>query len=151
MQIRNDEKYTPQLFDQQQRGCYCFQQRPQLVRESNGYRLVYESEGEIYYQNSATGNGNWLGLMRLSAGNGSNKFPSIAERSGKIHVVWQRKTGTNPYDILFRHYTGSAWETIRTVTGGISSSNDLLPELHSHNQQSSVLSYAVSGNNDPTW
>jgi hypothetical protein len=111
-----------------------------LVRESNGkYRLVYESEGEIYYQNSATGNGNWLGLMRLSAGNGSNKFPSIAERSGKIHVVWQRKTGTNPYDILFRHYTGSAWETIRTVTGGISSSNDLLPELHSHNQQSSVL------------
>jgi len=112
-----------------------------MVRTSDGtYHLVFESGvtsgvntlSEIFYRNS-TDLVNWSTPVRLSAGNEQNRYPSIAERldgaNKKLYVIWQRKTGTNTYDILFRHYNGSAWETIRTVTGGISSSNDSLPVI----------------------
>ncbi len=82
-----------------------------LVRDSSGkYHLVYESEGEVYYQHSTTGTGNWLGLRRLSAGNGNNKFPGIAERGGRVYVAWQRFDGSS-HDIHFRKSTngGSTW------------------------------------------
>jgi len=66
-----------------------------LVRDSGGaYHLVYETAGEVYYQKSTDGGSTWNSYKRLSAGNGNNKFPSIAERSGKLYIVWQRKTGT---------------------------------------------------------
>lgn len=101
-----------------------------LARDSGGnYHLVFETGGELYYQKSTDGGSTWSSYIRLSAGNGSNKFPCIAERSGKLYVFWQRKTGTNTYATHFRHHNGASWETLRTVNGSITSSNDLTPVL----------------------
>lgn len=101
-----------------------------LVRDSAGnYHLVFESDGEICYE-KCINNGTALSeFRRLSSGTGSNKFPSIAERSGKLYVFWQRKTGTNTYDTHFRHFTGTSWDNIRNINTGISSNNDLTPAL----------------------
>jgi hypothetical protein len=107
-----------------------FNSSRKLVRDASGnYHLVFESEGEICYEKLISNGTAISEFRRLSSGNGSNKFPCIAERSGKLYVVWQRSTGANTYDILFRHYNGSSWETIRTITGGVSSSNDPLPVI----------------------
>ncbi|MDZ7275129.1 MAG: hypothetical protein ONB50_15730 [candidate division KSB1 bacterium] len=102
-----------------------------IVRDSGGvYHLVYETTGEIYYQKSTDGGSTWGSYKRLSAGNGSSKFPCIAERSGKLFVVWQRNTGTNTYDVLLRHFNGSSWDTnIRTVQSAISSSSPPTPVI----------------------
>jgi len=106
-----------------------FNSSRKLVRDSAGnYHLVFETENEICYE-KLTGSGALTQFSRLSAGNGSNKFPSIAERSGKLYVIWQRKIGTNLYNLLFRHFNATSWETIRTVTSSIASSNDLLPVI----------------------
>jgi hypothetical protein len=99
-----------------------------LVKTSDGkYHLVFESGitsggnvlSEIFYHNSTDGV-NWSTPVRLSAGNEQNRYPSITERSGKLYVIWQRKTGTNTFDIHFRHFNGSSWEIVRNVTTGIS-------------------------------
>lgn len=101
-----------------------------LVRDSAGnYHLVFESDGEICYEKWINSGTALSEFRRLSAGNGSNKFPSIAERSGKFYVFWQRKTGTNTYDTHFRHFTGTSWDNIRNVNTGIASNNDLTPSL----------------------
>jgi len=99
-----------------------------MVRDAAGdYHLVFENGGEIYYEKLINGGTALSEFRRLSAGNGSNKFPGIAERSGKLYVVWQRTTGTNTYTIHFMHFNATSWETIRTVTSGIASSNNPLP------------------------
>ena len=101
-----------------------------LARDSGGnYHLVFETGSEIYYQKSTDGGATWSVYTRLSLGNGSNKFPSIAERSGKLYAIWQRKIAANTYNLLLRHFTGTSWGTIRTVTSSIASSNDPLPVI----------------------
>jgi len=111
-----------------------------LVKTSDGkYHLVFESGitaggnvlSEIFYRNY---DGiNWNTPIRLSAGNEQNRYSSIAERidgtNKKLYVVWQRKTSTNTYDILFRHFNGSSWDAIQTVTSGISVTSDPLPVI----------------------
>lgn len=101
-----------------------------LVRDSAGnYHLVFESDGEICYEKWSNSGTALSEFRRLSSGTGSNKFPSIAERSGKFYVFWQRKTGTNTYDTHFRHFTGTSWDNIRNINTGIASNNDLTPVL----------------------
>jgi len=107
-----------------------FNNSRKLVRDAAGdYHLVFENGGEIYYEKLINGGTALSEFRRLSSGNGSNKFPGIAERSGKLYVVWQRTTGTNTYTIHLRHFNATSWETIRTVTNGISSSNNPLPVI----------------------
>jgi len=107
-----------------------FNNSRKLVRDSAGnYHLVFENSGEIYYEKMINNGAAISEFRRLSAGNGSNKFPGLAERSGKLYVVWQRTTGTNTYTIHFMHFNATSWETIRTVTSGISSSNNPLPVI----------------------
>lgn len=101
-----------------------------LVRDSAGnYHLTFESDGEICYEKWINSGTALSEFIRLSSGTGNNKFPCIAERSGKLYVFWQRKTGTNTYATHFRHHNGASWEALRTVNGSITSSNDLTPVL----------------------
>lgn len=122
-------------------GATAYNSGRRMVIESNGkYHLVFESGindyssggdmlGEIFYRSSTDGGVTWSTPVRLSAGNEKNQYPSIAERSGKLYVVWQRKTGTNTYDILFRHFNGSSWESIVNVATGITVSSDPVPVI----------------------
>lgn len=119
-------------------GATAFNNGRRLAIDGNGaYHLIFESGissggatlSEIFYRSSADGV-NWSSTpIRLSAGNEQNQYPTIVERSNKLYVVWQRKTGANIYDILFRHYNGSSWEAIQTITTGISLSSDPIPVI----------------------
>jgi subtilisin family serine protease len=101
-----------------------------MIKDSSGrYHLIFESGAEIFYRRSNVGGTSWESPIRLSGGNEQNRYPSIAERSGNLYVVWQRNTGTNTYDILFRHFNGSSWETTRTITGSLSVTSDPLPVI----------------------
>jgi hypothetical protein len=110
-----------------------------LVRSSDGkYHLVFESGitsggnvlSEIYYRNSIDGV-TWSTPVRLSEGNEQNRYPSIAEHSNKLYVVWQRKTGTNTYDLKYRRYSSTAWDNVQTINGttALTSTNDPLPVI----------------------
>jgi len=126
-----------------------------LVKDSSGkYHLVFESGitsggnvlSEVFYRRSNVGGASWDPPIRLSAGNEQNRYSGITERSGKLYGVWQRKTGTNTYDILFRHFNGTSWEIIKTVTSGVSVTNDPLPVIASPNT-SELMAVYRSGNN----
>ncbi|MCK6562421.1 T9SS type A sorting domain-containing protein [bacterium] len=108
-----------------------FNNSRKLVRDAAGnYHLVFETDGEICYE-KLTGTGALSEFRRLSSGDGSNKYPCLAEHSGKLYVVWQRKTGTNTYDLKYRRFSGSAWDGIQTINGAtaITSANALLPAI----------------------
>lgn len=76
-----------------------------LARDSNGYyHLVYESSEEIFYQSTSDDGGTWRNRRRLSGGNGNNLYPCIAERGGKVYVVWQKLNGST-YDVYFHKST----------------------------------------------
>jgi hypothetical protein len=116
--------------------------RRMVKTSDNRYHLVFESGitsggnvlSEIFYRRSNIGGTSWETPMRLSRGDEQNRYPSIAERADgstkKLYVVWQRKTGTNTYSILFRHFNGSTWDTVRTITSGVSvTTGDPLPTI----------------------
>lgn len=115
--------------------------RRMVKTSDNRYHLVFESGvasggnvlSEILYRRSNSGGTSWETPTRLSAGDEQNRYPSIVERvdgtTKKLYTVWQRKTGTNTYNILFRHFNGSSWEMIQTITSGISLASDPLPVL----------------------
>ncbi len=99
-----------------------------LVRGNNGYyHLVYESGGDIYYQYSPDNGASWFGGVRLSAGNGNNKYPSIVWENGKIYTLWQKYTGGSSYTIYFRANLGSGWGTTVSL-GSITCSSPNNPQ-----------------------
>lgn len=112
-----------------------------IVKDGAGkYHLVFESGitsssnvlSEIFYRNSTDGI-TWSTPVRLSAGNEQNRYPSIAERSGKLYVVWQRKTGTDIYNIFFAISTaprGKRFGTSPTVLVRTATLCPLLPLAH---------------------
>ncbi len=115
--------------------------RRMVKTSDNRYHLVFESGitssgnvlSEIFYRRSNSGGTSWETPTRLSGSNEQNRYPSIAERvdgsNKKLYVVWQRKTGTNTYDILFRHFNGSSWDATQTITSGVSLTSDPLPVI----------------------
>lgn len=117
--------------------------RRMVKTSDNRYHLVFESGvasggnvlSEILYRRSNSGGTSWETPTRLSAGDEQNRYPSIVERidgtTKKLYAVWQRKTGTNTYDLFLRHFNGSIWENSYKINGmtAISSSNDPLPAI----------------------
>ena len=99
-----------------------------IIRDSGGsYHLVFASLGEIFYQKSSDGGVTWSDYKRLSSGNGNNKYPCIAERSGSLYVVWQRQNGST-YDIWYRSYAPNAWGAAITLATSVGN-NDPLPVI----------------------
>ncbi|MFZ5519434.1 MAG: C25 family cysteine peptidase [Candidatus Zhuqueibacterota bacterium] len=140
-----------------------------LLRDANGrYHLVYESNGEIFYQYSVNGNG-WIGGFRLSTGNGNNKYASVTGTSSKQFVVWQRYTGysggLHRYDTYFAKNTGTGWytSTIANLSNlGFSTPTNSLPVITYKNvsgvnrlivcaKTSSAIKYVTSDNDGSTW
>ena len=106
-----------------------------LLRDSDGkYHLVYETEGQIYYQLSTDGGSTWSDykwfMIRLRKGN--NKFPSITGTSSEQFVVWQRyDTSTSTYHTYFTKNVGSEWSAPTTITylSNLTSTTDPLPVI----------------------
>ena len=130
-----------------------------LVRESSGaYHLVFESDGETYYQNSIDGGTSWSNYFRLSGGNNGHGFPCIAERNGNLYVVWQRLIG-GTYSLFFRKYASGVWSSNTILATGIAASNDLLPVITSPAsgklmivfRGASTLRYRVSNDDGSSW
>ncbi|MCR4440519.1 MAG: hypothetical protein NUW13_16040, partial [candidate division KSB1 bacterium] len=101
-----------------------------LIRDSGGaYHLVYDTEGEIYYQKSTDGGASWGAYKRLGPRTGNNHYPSITGTSTKQFVVWQRyKATTGKYDTYFARNLGSGWSTAAiTNLSNLTSTTDPLP------------------------
>jgi hypothetical protein len=118
-----------------------------LVRDSSGnYHLVFGSGGEIFYRKYS--GGAWQTPQRLSSGNGSNKYPSITERGGKVYVTWQRKNGST-HDIYFHKSTdgGLNWLASNRITVKTSvGSPDPLQVIISPSTSNLVVMYRSSTN-----
>ena len=96
-----------------------------LIRDGNNrYHLVFESGGEIFYCRSNVGGSSWETPVRLSLGNGDNKYPCITERSGSLYVVWQRQSGSS-YNIHYRNYASGTWSAIQTLASNVGTSAPL--------------------------
>jgi hypothetical protein len=107
-----------------------------LVRDaSDRNHLVFASGGEIFYRRSLSppNDNNWETPIRLSSGNGSNDFPCITlHNTSDPYVVWQRKTGTDTYEIRFAmsRDDGTTWTgTDKYVLVTVQSSSDPLPVI----------------------
>ncbi len=121
-----------------------FNNSRKLVRDGTGnYHLVFESDGEICYE-KLTGAGALSEFRRLSSGNGSNKYPSIAERSGSLFVVWQRYTGST-HVVYHRRYASGAWGTTQTLDSN-AGSNAPLPVIASPAANELMVVYRCGGN-----
>ncbi len=141
-----------------------FNNSRKLLRDSSGkYHLVYESDGEIFYQYSTDNGASWQ-LRRLSAGSGNNHYPSITGTSAKQFVVWQRYKGNNQYDICFTRNTGSGWSTATLIPGlsNLTSTTDPLPVVSYKTRMggyrllvcaksSSGIYYLYSDNDGTSW
>lgn len=104
-----------------------------LVKDnSNAYHLVFASAGEIFYRRTLNGS-TWQAPIRISNGQGSNDFPCLTLHiNGALYAVWQRKTGTNSYQIWFAMSldNGVTWSANdRYVLATASLSNDPLPAI----------------------
>lgn len=77
---------------------------------ANEYHLVYEANGEVWYTKTTDGGANWSVEKLISERSGTNSFPCIAERGGRIYVVWQKLNGSS-YDVYFHKSTdgGATW------------------------------------------
>jgi M6 family metalloprotease-like protein len=105
-----------------------------LIKVQSGgsvsYHLVYESGGEIYYTKSNDDGVSWgrtyTDRKRLSTFLGNNKYPSIAERSGNLYVVWQRYA-VDHYAVYFRKSTdnGATWSAVTTISSNLGSNTPL--------------------------
>ncbi|MCK6563069.1 exo-alpha-sialidase, partial [bacterium] len=114
-------------------------------RGSGGaYHLVYESSGEVYYQKSTDGGSMWSGYKRLSSGNGSNKYPCLAERSGSLFAVWQRYTGST-HVVYHRRYASGAWGSTQTLDSN-AGANAPLPVIASPAANELMMVYRSGGN-----
>jgi len=122
-----------------------FNNSRKLVRDCGGaYHLVYESSGEVYYQKSTDGGSMWSGDKRLSSGNGSNKYPCLAERSGSLFVVWQRYTGST-HVVYHRRYASGAWGSTQTLDSN-AGANAPLPVIASPAANELMVVYRSGGN-----
>ncbi len=72
-------------------------------QDGTEYHMVFESNGEIHYVKSVNEGATWTSETLVSAGDGSNAYPSLAinETNDSLYVVWQRDLGNDSYDILF--------------------------------------------------
>jgi len=109
-----------------------FNNSRKIARDASGnYHIVFDAGGEICYE-KWTNNGTELReFKRLSGSNGNNAYACIAERGGRLYVVWQRKDGTT-YDVHFRKSTngGTTWNTSTELFSNISQST-MLPVITS--------------------
>ena len=83
--------------------------------KDNGYLYeIFMSGNEIFFRRSNNNGSSWQVTKRLSGGNGSNSRPAIsAFYDNSLHAVWQRKVGTNLWDIYYTYSAdnGSSWST----------------------------------------
>ncbi len=135
-----------------------------LVRDSSGaYHLVYESDGNIYHIKSTDGGSTWTGFKRLNRYlEGQCYAPSIAERSGRLYLVWYRFDG-NTFSVYFRKSLdgGNNWIPVVVATQLVSGQDQNAPlpvvispatdKLMVIYRSATALGYKLSDNDGSTW
>lgn len=121
-----------------------------LARDANGtYHQVFESNQDIWYARKTSTDGEWNNYQRLNSGTvTSNSSPCIAERGGKIYIVWQKLNGSS-YDVYFHKSTdgGSTWPDANRQTRATSvGSNPSLPVITSPATDKLTLVYRTASN-----
>jgi len=72
-----------------------FNNSRKVVQDASGnHHIVFDASGEICYEKWANNSTELKEFKRLSGSNGNNAYACIAERGGRLYVVWQRKDGT---------------------------------------------------------
>ncbi len=96
-----------------------------LAVDINGYHLVYESMGNIYYTESTNGGATWSPDLLISSGTGTARNPSISEPSEEtaaLYVFWvdnaSRLGGYSVYAKEYYHtYYVNTWYPAEEVGG----------------------------------
>ncbi|MGH7450170.1 MAG: hypothetical protein ACRENG_02400 [bacterium] len=112
-----------------------------LARDANGtYHQVFESNQDIWYARKTSTEAEWNNYQRLNSGTvASNSSPCIAERGGKIYVVWQKLSGSS-YDVYFHKSTdgGTTWAVATELTSNVGT-NAPLPVITASHRQGIML------------
>ncbi|KAA0223565.1 hypothetical protein EDS67_25705 [candidate division KSB1 bacterium] len=134
-----------------------FNNSRKIARDASGnYHVVFEAEGEICYE-MLTSSTALSRFQRLSSGNGNNKYPCIAERDGKLYVVWQRQY-MSTHNIHFRSCVSGSWGSVQTLATSVGA-NPPLPVITSPAtsklmvvyRATSNFYYRVSNNDGSSW
>jgi len=95
-----------------------------MARDASGnYHVVFDAGGEISYEKWTNSGTELREHRRLSAGTGNNAYACVAERGGRLYVVWQRNDG-GTYDVHFSKSTdgGTTWNTSTELFSNVSQS-----------------------------
>ncbi|MGH7595479.1 MAG: S8 family serine peptidase [bacterium] len=85
-----------------------------MVYDGAYYYLVYESGGEIYYTDSDDNGTTWTKEVRISDGNGGNKYPSLDVANQIVIVVWQQEFPSTGKICMRRRYD-FVWQSQQEV------------------------------------
>lgn len=139
-----------------------FNNSRKIARDASGnYHIVFDAGGEICYEKWANNGTELKEFRRLSGSNGNNAYACIAERGGKVYVVWQRQDGST-YDVHFRKSAtgGTTWGPTTELFSNISQST-MLPVITSaatnklmlvcRGGSGSTLRFRTSDDDGVTW
>ncbi|MCK4456471.1 MAG: fibronectin type III domain-containing protein [Thermoplasmata archaeon] len=107
---------------------------PSIAVQGDMVHVVWEGDGDpgeydIYYRYF---NGSvWLPVEEISvdAGNESQADPSIAVAGDKVHVVWREETAEDCWDIFYRHFNGTSWQSIQEINTNIGTGVHFYPSI----------------------
>jgi hypothetical protein len=118
-----------------------------LCRESSGkLHEVFESGGEIYYNNSTNDGMTWQTNVRLSSGAGGSTNTCVTLSGSNLISTWQHANGSN-FDIQISRSTngGGTWSGPSTVLTVACSSPGPIPSVSLYNSSAIVVYRTSSG------
>ncbi|MHA2135817.1 MAG: hypothetical protein ACW99J_18320 [Candidatus Thorarchaeota archaeon] len=109
-----------------------WQMEPDIALDGTKVHIVWDDYGggdwDIYYR-YYTGS-SWQTEVQISTDSGTEDQgrPSIAVNSGKVHVTWD-DYGGGDWDIYYRYYDGSSWQTEQEVSSDSGTEDQWDPDV----------------------
>ena len=108
-----------------------WQMEPDIALDGTKVHIVWKDDGgdwDIYYR--YYDGSSWQTEVEISTDSGTEDQgrPSIAVNSGKVHVAWD-DYGSGDWDVYYRYYDGSSWQTEQEVSSDSGTEDQWDPDI----------------------